>query len=95
MAEATQTDRKPKSRGSRVGLVVSSKEDKTVRVEVQALVEHPQDGKIIGRRTKLAAHEPNNEARDGDRVEIAPCRPLSKSKAWRLVRILRRSEIER
>ncbi|MBS3734529.1 MAG: 30S ribosomal protein S17 [Phycisphaerae bacterium] len=95
MTEATEQKQKPKARRTRVGTVVSAREDKTARVVLQTLVKHRQYGKYIRKRTKLAVHDPQNQAQEGDQVEIAPCRPLSKSKSWRLVRVVRTREIER
>jgi small subunit ribosomal protein S17 len=73
------------------GVVTSSGRDKTIRVDVSRLVPHRKYGKYLRRRTRLHAHDPNNEARDGDVVEVTPCRPISKTKSWRLVRIVRRA----
>lgn len=95
MAQATESNDKPRARRARVGTVVSAREDKTARVVVQTLVRHPQYGKYIRRRTKLAVHDPQNQAGEGDQIEIVPCRPISKMKAWRLVRVVRTSDIER
>ncbi len=77
-------------RAKRVGLVTSTARQKTIRVTVQYLVRHPKYGKYLRRRTVLHAHDERGECRTGDVVELAQCRPLSKTKCWRLVRILRR-----
>lgn len=74
------------------GRVVSSKMDKTITVLVERLVKHPLYGKYIRRSTKLHAHDENNECREGDVVVIQECRPLSKTKSWRLVKIVERAE---
>jgi len=74
-----------------VGVVTSDKMDRTIRVDVQRLVKHPRYGKYIRRRTKLYAHDEQNEARVGDTVEVMETRPLSKLKCWRLVRVVSRS----
>jgi len=58
-------------------------------VVIEALVKHPQYGKYTRTRTKLAVHDPTNAAAEGDVVEIAPCRRMSKTKCWRLVRVVR------
>lgn len=71
-----------------VGRVLSSKMNKTVTVVVDRQVAHPMYGKFIRRTTKLHAHDETNECREGDLVVIEACRPLSKTKAWRLVRVL-------
>ena len=69
------------------GRVVSNKMNKTIAVEVERLVKHPQYGKYIRRTTKLLAHDENNESREGDLVTIAECAPLSRHKNWRLVSV--------
>lgn len=73
------------------GRVVSNKMNKTIAVEVERLVKHPRYGKYIRRTTKLLAHDENNESRQGDTVTIAECRPLSRSKSWRLVAVVERA----
>lgn len=75
------------------GKVASNKMDKTITVVVERLVKHPQYGKYIRRRTKLVAHDADNQCQEGDTVMIAPCRPLSKRKAWRLVEIVERATV--
>ena len=73
------------------GRVVSNKMDKTITVLVERLVPHPLYGKYVKRSTKLHAHDANNECGEGDVVLVEQCRPLSKTKAWRLVRIVARA----
>jgi small subunit ribosomal protein S17 len=73
------------------GRVVSVKMQKTIAVEIDRLVKHAQYGKFIHRTTKLLAHDEKSEAREGDSVEIGPCRPLSRRKSWKLLRILERA----
>ncbi len=74
------------------GRVVSNKMDKTITVRVDRLVKHPLYGKYIKRSTKLLAHDEENQCREGDLVAITSCRPLSKRKAWTLVKILERAK---
>lgn len=84
MAEATE-------RGNRrvvVGVVTSDKMTKTRRVEIPRLVKHPLYGKYIRRRTICHVHDETNESRQGDTVEIVETRPLSKTKNWRLLRVV-------
>lgn len=69
------------------GRVVSNKMDKTITVLVERRVQHPVYNKFIKRSTKFHAHDERNECNEGDLVTIAQCRPLSKSKSWRLVRV--------
>ncbi|HYW03400.1 MAG TPA: 30S ribosomal protein S17 [Gammaproteobacteria bacterium] len=71
-----------------VGRVVSDGMDKTITVMVERRVQHPVYGKYIRRSTKLHAHDPENTARRGDYVRIRECRPLSRTKAWRLVEVV-------
>ncbi|MGF1529631.1 MAG: 30S ribosomal protein S17 [Candidatus Competibacterales bacterium] len=73
------------------GRVTSDKMDKTITVAVERFVRHPLYGKYIRRTTKLHAHDEHNQCRQGDRVVIQQCRPLAKTKSWRLVRILERA----
>ncbi len=76
------------------GTVVSNKMNKTISVSVERLVKHPTYGKYVRRTTKLLAHDENNERRQGDTVAIADCRPLSRHKAWKLVRVIERAPAE-
>ena len=73
------------------GRVVSSKMDKTITVLVERQVQHPVYGKFIRRSTKVHAHDENNECRAGDVVVVEQCRPLSKTKTWRLVKVVGRA----
>lgn len=73
------------------GRVVSNKMDKTVTVLVERLVQHPLYGKYIRRSSKLHAHDAENECQEGDLVSIEQCRPLSKSKTWRLVKVVEKA----
>jgi small subunit ribosomal protein S17 len=76
-----------------VGVVTSDKMNKTRRVEIPRLVKHPRYGKYIRRRTICHVHDDRNESHVGDTVEIMESRPVSKSKHWRLVRIV--SKVQR
>lgn len=73
------------------GRVVSDKMEKSVTVLVERKVAHPIYGKYVKRSTKLHAHDENNECKMGDTVSIEECRPLSKTKSWRLVKVLERA----
>ncbi len=75
---------------TQIGVVSSDKRDKSRKVVVSFQAMHPKYGKYIRHRTVLHVHDENNESRSGDRVEIAPCRPMSKTKTWRLVRVVDR-----
>lgn len=73
------------------GRVVSDKSDKTIAVYVERRVQHQLYGKYMRRSSRIHAHDEGNEARQGDLVEIAECAPYSKSKAWRLVRVVEKA----
>jgi len=73
------------------GVVASDKGDKTIKVVVAYQTRHAKYGKYLKRRTVLHAHDEKNEAREGDTVEIAECRPLSKTKHHRLLRVVERA----
>ena len=73
------------------GVVASDKGDKTIKVVVNYQTKHPKYGKYLKRRTTLHAHDEKNEAAEGDLVEIAECRPLSKTKHHRLLRIVEKA----
>lgn len=79
-------------RKTRTGKVVSDKMDKTIVVAIEDSVRHPLYKKIIKRTIRLKAHDENNEAGIGDRVEIMETRPLSKDKRWRLVTIIEKAK---
>lgn len=75
------------------GRVISDKMDKSFTVAIERMVKHPLYGKFIRRTTKLHVHDENNEARQGDVVEIRECRPVSKTKSWTLVRVVEKAVI--
>jgi len=85
MSEQQQTNR------TLQGRVISDKMDKSITVQVERRVKHPIYGKFIRRSTKVHAHDENNECRMGDTVVVEQCRPLSKTKKWRLVKIVERA----
>ena len=92
MANTTQptTAEETKKSTTTIGVVESDVRDKTRKVVVNYMVQHPKYGKYVRRRTVLQVHDENNESRNGDRVEGAACRPISKTKSWKLVRIVER-----
>ncbi len=71
------------------GTVVSKSGDKSIRVVIDYKVKHPLYGKYINRRTKLGVHDEANKAGVGDIIEAVECRPISKSKSWRLVKVVK------
>jgi len=74
-----------------VGVVGSDKRDKTRTVVVHFQAKHAKYGKYMKRQTVLQAHDEANESKSGDTVEVAPCRPVSKTKTWKVVRVVARS----
>ena len=94
MSEATTTEAAAKPAANKrtlVGRVVSDKMTKTVTVLVERRVKHPLYGKFVTRTKKYHAHDENGESHEGDVVEIEECRPLSKTKAWRVTRLLEKA----
>lgn len=87
----TTTEPRKVSR-TRVGVVDRARADKTRRVVIEFQTKHPKYGKFIRRRTVLAVHDESNASGVGDRVEIKPCRPMSKTKRWTLVKVLQKAE---
>ena len=86
MSEATDT------RHTITAKVISSKMDKSATVLIERKVKHPVYGKYIRRSTKLHVHDAENACQEGDVVTIEQCRPLSKTKSWRLVEVVGRSD---
>ena len=81
------------ARKQRVGFAVADAAQKTVVVRVERTVRHPLYKKTMRRRKRYLAHDERNDCRNGDRVLIEECRPLSKRKTWRVVEILERREV--
>jgi 30S ribosomal protein S17 len=79
-------------RKQRIGVVISNKMDKTIRVLVERKVMHPKYEKFVKRSSKFMAHDEKNECNMGDVVRIMETRPLSKNKCWRLVEIIERAK---
>jgi len=80
-----------KSQRTVTGRVVSNKMDKTVTVAVERQVAHEKYGKYVKKTTKLHVHDEQNQCQQGDLVEIQECRPLSKTKAWKLVSVIKKA----
>ncbi len=70
------------------GRVISNSGNKSIRIAIDYKVKHPKYGKYVKRRTTMSVHDEHNKAGVGDLVEISQCRPISKTKSWRLVNIL-------
>jgi small subunit ribosomal protein S17 len=88
-ATATPAPAKAPVRKTRVGVVVSDKMNKTIVVEVERRVPHPQFKKIVRKTSKFYAHDENGLAKEGDKVLISETRPLSKLKRWNLEEVLK------
>ena len=76
-----------------IGVVTSDKTAKTRRVEIPRLVKHQAYGKYVRRKTVCYVHDENDESGQGDTVEITECRPLSKNKRWKLLRVVEKSTL--
>lgn len=87
MSEVEQTKR------TITGKVVSNKMDKSIVVAVERLEKHPIYGKYVKKTRKLHAHDQENVCNEGDTVSIESCRPLSKTKSWRLVEVVEKARI--
>ena len=88
-----QTSEQKKSQRSLTGRVVSDKMDKTITVLIERRVTHPLVGKSITRSRKYLAHDEKNECHEGDLVTIEECRPISKTKAWRVAKLVQKAKI--
>ncbi|MFC3336998.1 30S ribosomal protein S17 [Paracandidimonas soli] len=89
----TQETTVAKRQRTLIGKVVSNKMDKTVVVSVERRVKHPVLGKIVIRSNKYKAHDEANQYNEGDTVEIAEGRPISRNKAWTVVRLLEAARV--
>ena len=92
MTEVNEVTEERNQRKIRIGVVSSDVRDKTVAVDIERLVRHPLFGRVIRKRARLVAHDENNEAKIGDLVEVMETRPLSKTKRWRLTRIIEKAK---
>ncbi len=86
------SEEKQKIQRAAEGRVVSNKMQNTVTVLLERQVQHPLYGKIIRRSTKVHAHDAAGDCREGDTVRIVECRPISKTKNWRVVDIIARAQ---
>jgi small subunit ribosomal protein S17 len=87
------TEQAAKTPRSMTGRVVSDKMDKTVTVLVERRVTHPLYGKIITRSKKFHAHDESNDIKEGDLVTIEECRPLSKTKTWKVTQVVEKAKV--
>jgi small subunit ribosomal protein S17 len=93
MSETNETVATESLKRSLVGKVVSNKMDKTVTVLVERKVQHPLYGKFIVRSKKYHAHDETNQFNEGDTVEIVETRPISKTKAWAVSRLVEAARV--
>ncbi len=91
--QQTNTEAERNSRRVSTGVVSSDKMDQTITVVVERITKHPKYHKYIRRHSKLYAHDEKNDANIGDTVEVMECRPISKTKRFRLLRIVERAEL--
>ncbi|GAB2893064.1 30S ribosomal protein S17 [Paralcaligenes sp. KSB-10] len=89
----TQNTQETKRQRTLIGQVVSNKMEKTVVVQVERRVKHPVYGKIVMRSNKYKAHDETNQYNEGDTVEIAEGRPISRDKSWTVVRLIEAARI--
>lgn len=89
----TQTQNTTARQRKLIGKVVSNKMDKTVVVRVERHVKHPLYGKIVMRSNKYKAHDEENQYNEGDTVEIAETRPISRDKSWKVTRLIEAARI--
>lgn len=87
----TETNKPEANKRTLTGLVVSDKMNKTVTVLIERRVKHPLLGKIVKSSKKYHAHDANDEYKEGDIVIIEECRPLAKTKAWKVIKLVEKS----
>lgn len=92
-AAAPVAEAKAKNTRTLVGKVVSDKRSKTITVQIERRTKHELYGKIVARSSKYHAHDENNEYKIGDVVEIAETRPISKTKAWTVTRLVQKAVV--
>ena len=90
---AASTEKPAKNTRTLVGKVVSDKRSKTITVQIERRTKHELYGKIVARSSKYHAHDENNEYKMGDVVEIAETRPISKTKAWTVTRLVQQAVV--
>ncbi len=92
MTATAAPNEKKKIRRTLTGVVDRASQSKTRRVNIEFLTKHAKYGKYIRRRTVLAVHDENDVSGLGDRVEIMPCRPMSKTKRWKVIKVLSKNK---
>ena len=91
MATNESTEQIEKVQRTLIGSVTSDAMDKSITVTIERRIKHPVYGKYVKRSTKLHVHDENNECSEGDVVRIEECRPVSKTKSWRLVEVVEKA----
>jgi len=81
------------TKGNKIGVVESDSRDKSRKVVIHYKTKHPKYGKYVSKRTVMHVHDENNESQNGDIVEIAQCRPVSKTKSWTLTRVVEKRSL--
>ena len=90
----TTTNETAKTGRTVTGRVTSDKMDKTITVMVERRERHPMYGKYVSRRSKIHAHDEQNECKVGDLVLVKECRPISRNKSWKLVKVVESAPLE-
>jgi len=93
MSEAATAQAPVKNTRTLIGKVVSDQRAKTITVLIERRTKHELYGKIVARTSKYHAHDENNECKLGDVVEISECRPISKTKAWTVTRLIEKARV--
>ena len=81
------------TKGNKIGVVESDSRDKSRKVVIHYKTKHPKYGKYVSKRTVMHVHDENNESQNGDIVEIAQCKPVSKTKSWTLTRVVEKRSL--
>jgi len=81
------------TKGNKIGVVESDARDKSRKVVIHYKTKHPKYGKYVSKRTVMHVHDENNESHNGDIVEITQCRPVSKTKSWRITRVVEKRSL--
>jgi len=88
MSEAQATSANESTQRTITGVVTSSAGDKSATITVERKIKHPLYGKYVMRSTKIRVHDESNECNKGDTIVVEQCRPMSKTKSWRLVKVI-------
>ncbi len=89
----SDNDTNAAGKGAKIGVVESDARDKSRKVVIHYKTKHPKYGKYVSKRTVMHVHDENNESHNGDIVEIAQCKPISKTKSWTLTRVVEKRSL--